>query len=168
MPKTKLQNVLFTILMVAVMVYGMVCYNVAIAQGEMTNQVFIIALGELPIMGVIAFLIEFLFVERIVKHIAFQCVDPRNTPQILLIVLISSLTVAFMCPIMSFFASILFGFKGADMLIANWLQTAARNFTMALFWQLFYAGPFVRFVFRKLVKFAEKERKNEHCEDAVC
>ena len=54
MPKTKLQNVCFSILMVAVMVYGMVCYNITIAQGEMTNQVFILALGELPIMGVIA------------------------------------------------------------------------------------------------------------------
>lgn len=49
------------------MVYGMVCYNITIAQGEMTNQVFILALGELPIMGVIAFVVEFLFVERIVK-----------------------------------------------------------------------------------------------------
>ena len=47
MPKTKLQNVCFSILMVAVMVYGMVCYNITIAQGEMTNQVFILALGEL-------------------------------------------------------------------------------------------------------------------------
>lgn len=50
MPKTKLQNVCFSILMVAVMVYGMVCYNITITQGEMTNQVFILALGELFIM----------------------------------------------------------------------------------------------------------------------
>ena len=168
MPKTKLQNVCFSILMVAVMVYGMVCYNITITQGEMTNQVFILALGELPILGVIAFVVEFLFVERIVKRIAFRCVDLRNTPQILLIVLISSLTVAFMCPIMSFFASVLFGFKGTDMLPGNWLQTAARNFPMALFWQLFYAGPFVRFVFRKIYKFTEKRKKNEDYKDAIC
>ncbi|WP_448916219.1 DUF2798 domain-containing protein [Eubacterium ramulus] len=168
MPKTKLQNVFFTILMVAVMVYGMVCYNVALAQGEMTNQVFILALGELPIMGVIAFVVELLFVERIVKRIAFQCVDPQNIPQILLIILISSLTVAFMCPIMSFFASILFGFKGTGMLLGNWLQTAARNFPMALFWQLFYAGPFVRFVFRKAGKIAEKRNDKVHNQEIIC
>ena len=168
MPKKKLQNVFFNILIVEVMVYGMVCYNVALAQGEMTNQVFILALGELPIMGVIAFVVELLFVERIVKRIAFQCVDSQNIPQILLIVLISSLTVAFMCPIMSFFASVLFGFKGTDMLLGNWLQTAARNFPMALFWQLFYAGPFVRFVFRKICKFTEKRKKKEYCSDAIC
>ena len=168
MPKTKLQSVCFSILMVAVMVYGMVCYNITIAQGEMTNQVFILALGELPVMGILAFLIEFLFVERIVKRIAFRCVDPQNTPQILLIVLISSLTVAFMCPIMSFFASVLFEFKGADMLIANWLQTAARNFPMALFWQLFYAGPFVRFVFRKACKITEKRSKKVAKQEIIC
>lgn len=161
MPKTKLQSVFFTILMVAVMVYGMVCYNIALDQGGMNNQIFLLALGELPIMGVIAFIVEFLFVEQIVKCIAFRCVDPKDTPQILLIVLISSLTVAFMCPIMSFFASVLFGFKGTDMLVSNWLQISVRNFPMALFWQLFYAGPFVRFVFRKVEKMIEKKCKNQ-------
>ena len=75
---------------------------------------------------------------------------------------------AFMCPIMSFFASVLFGFKGTDMLLGNWLQTAARNLPMALFWQLFYAGPFVRFVFRKIYKFTEKRKKNEDYKDAIC
>lgn len=45
------------------------------------------------------------------------------------------------------------------MLLGNWLQTAARNFPMALFWQLFYAGPFVRFVFCKVCKFTEKRSK---------
>lgn len=168
MPKTKLQNVCFSILMVAIMVYGMVCYNIAVALGEMTNQVFILALKELPLMGVIAFIVESLFVERIVKRIAFRCVDQQNTPQILLIVLISSLTVAFMCPIMSFFGSVLNDFKGTELLFTNWLQTAARNFPMALFWQLFYAGPFVRFVFRKICKFTEKRKKNEDYKDAIC
>ena len=43
MPKTKLQSVCFSILMVAVMVYGMVCYNIAIAQGGMNNQIFMLA-----------------------------------------------------------------------------------------------------------------------------
>ena len=86
MPKTKLQDFVYTIIMVIVMVYVMIAYNVAIGMGEMNNSVFLISLGELPIMGVIAFLLE--------------------------------LTV--------------------------------RNFPMALCWQIFYAGPFVRFIFRKI------------------
>jgi hypothetical protein len=54
------------------------------------------------------------------------------------------------------------------MLLGNWLQTAARNFPMALFWQLFYAGPFVRFVFRKVCKFTEKRSKKVHEREIIC
>lgn len=49
MPKNKFQEVIFTIIMATVMVYGMVVYNVALNMGEMTNQTFLIALHELPI-----------------------------------------------------------------------------------------------------------------------
>ena len=37
MPKTKLQEVIFTILMVFVMVYAMICYNIALNIGGMRN-----------------------------------------------------------------------------------------------------------------------------------
>ena len=43
-------------------------------------------------MGVITFVVELLFVERIVKRIVFQCVDPHNSPKILLSILISFFT----------------------------------------------------------------------------
>ena len=50
MPKTKLQNVIFTIIMAFVMVYAMVCYNIAIDKGGMSNQIFLLAFHEMPIM----------------------------------------------------------------------------------------------------------------------
>lgn len=63
-----------------------------------------------------------------------------------------------MCPMMSFVATVLF--KGVDsQIIAKWLQTSALNFPMALCWQIFFAGPFVRMIFRKI--FPEK-RKTVH------
>ena len=40
MPKTKFQEVVFTILMVFVMVYAMICYNIALNIGGMTTEVF--------------------------------------------------------------------------------------------------------------------------------
>lgn len=40
MPKTKFQEVVFTILMVFVMVYAMICYNIALNIGGMSNEVF--------------------------------------------------------------------------------------------------------------------------------
>ena len=64
MPKTKFQDFIFTIIMVVVMVYAMVCYNIAFDKGAMSGSVFLIAFHELPIMGVVGFLLEFLFVVR--------------------------------------------------------------------------------------------------------
>lgn len=43
MPKTKFQEVVFTILMVFVMVYAMICYNIALNIGGMSNEVFFIS-----------------------------------------------------------------------------------------------------------------------------
>lgn len=152
MPKTKFQDFIFTIIMVIVMVYAMVCYNISINIGGMSNKVFIMALGELPIMGAIAFLLEFLLIGHITKKIAFNMVNPKETKPILMIIIISSLTVCFMCPLMSFFATVLFNYFGIENLLANWLEITVKNFPMALCWQIFYAGPFVRFIFRKIFK----------------
>lgn len=152
MPKTKFQDFIFTIIMVIVMVYAMICYNISISTGGMSNKVFIMALGELPIMGIIAFLLEFLFVGKITKKIAFNMINPKETKPIFIIIIISSLTVCFMCPLMSFFATVLFNYSGIENIIAEWLETSVRNFPMALCWQIFYAGPFVRFIFRKIFK----------------
>ena len=43
MPKTKFQEVVFTILMVFVMVYAMICYNIALNIGGMSNEGFLSA-----------------------------------------------------------------------------------------------------------------------------
>ena len=152
MPKTKFQDVVFTIIMVIVMVYAMVCYNISIAMGGVNNLVFLEALKELPIMGVIAFLLEFILVGKIVKNITFKLINSQKTEPIYITLIISALTVAFMCPLMSFFATILFNYAGIENIIAKWLQTTALNFPMALCWQIFYAGPLVRCIFRMIFK----------------
>ena len=38
MPRNKFQNVIFTIIMAVIMVYGMIVYNVALNTGGVTNQ----------------------------------------------------------------------------------------------------------------------------------
>lgn len=43
MPKSLLQEIVFTVLMVLVMVYAMICYNIALNIGGMTNEVFLLA-----------------------------------------------------------------------------------------------------------------------------
>ena len=71
MPKTKGQEIIFGIMMVSLMVYGMVVYNITIATGGISADTFIEALKELPIMIPIAFAVEFLLMGRVAKKMAF-------------------------------------------------------------------------------------------------
>lgn len=151
MPKTKFQEVIFTILMVMVMVYAMVVYNIAFDKGGMSNQIFLLAFHEFPIMVIAGFILELFVVGRIVPGLAFRIVTPGKDRPIAVILVISALTVCFMCPIMSFIATVLFQGVNSD-LIANWLQISVRNFPMALCWQIFYAGPLVRWIFGKIFR----------------
>ena len=48
MPKNKFQDVVFTIIMATIMVYGMVVYNVALNTGTVDGTTFIAAAHELP------------------------------------------------------------------------------------------------------------------------
>lgn len=154
MPKTKFQDVVFTIMMVIVMVYGMVVYNIAMDMGGMTNQIFLMAFGELPVMGVIGFVLEMLIAGPLSKKLAFRIVTPGKDKMIEVILAISAMTVCLMCPMMSFVATVLF--KGVDsQLLAKWVQLTVTNFPMALCWQIFIAGPLVRLIFGKI--FREKE-----------
>lgn len=47
MPKNLFQEIVFTVMMVFVMVYAMICYNIALNIGGMTNEVFLLAFKEL-------------------------------------------------------------------------------------------------------------------------
>ena len=151
MPKTKFQEVIFTILMVFVMVYAMICYNIALNKGGMTNEVFLLAFHELVLMGPIAFILDFFLYGSLSKKMAFRIVTPGVDKPILLILAISSITVCLMCPTMSLAATLLFKEAGSEW-IAVWFQTTALNFPMAFFWQIFFAGPLVRFVFGRIFK----------------
>ena len=93
---------------------------------------------------------------KLAKKIAFGIVDMRRDNPFHLVLAISAVSVAFMCPCMSFAATVLIKHAPASQIIPTWLQTTAMNFPMAFFWQIFYAGPFVRFIFGKL--FPEKEK----------
>ncbi|MDO4459695.1 MAG: DUF2798 domain-containing protein [Clostridia bacterium] len=154
MPKNKFQEVIFTIIMATVMVYGMVVYNVALNMGEMTNATFLIALHELPIMVPIAFVLEFFIVGKLAGMLAFKVMKPTDRPQFITYA-ISICICCIMCPIMSFIAMILFKDTRS---LATWVQTWAFNFPMALMYQLFYCGPFVRFIFRLIFREKKAEK----------
>ena len=155
MPKTKFQEVIFTIMMVFVMVYAMICYNIALNVGGLNTSVFLSAFHEFVIMATVAFVLDFFFVGHIAKRTAFRIVNPEKENPFHLVIAISVVSVAWMCPLMSLAATILFKDAGSQF-IAVWLQTIALNFPMAFFWQMLYAGPFVRFLFRQIFREREK------------
>lgn len=151
MPRTKKQELIFSLLMVFFMVYAMICYNIALNMGGMNYAVFGAAFHELIIMYPIVFLLDFFFVGNVVKKTAFKIVDPEKENPFHLVLAISAITVMWMCPLMSLAATLLFKDAGINV-IPVWIQTIAVNFPMAFFWQMCYAGPLVRFLFRKIMR----------------
>lgn len=151
MPKTKFQNVIFTLMMAFVMVYAMICYNISLNKGGMSGEVFLLAFHELIIMWPLAFVLEMFVVERLARKLAFRIVTPGQDRPIFITLAISSMIVCLMCPTMSLAATILFKDPGAN-IIPIWLETTALNFPMAFSWQIFFAGPLVRTVFGVIFK----------------
>ena len=150
MPKNKFQDVVFTVIMALIMVYGLVVYNVALNTGNVSGETFLLALCELPIMVPIAFVLEFFIVGKAAKMLAFTVMKPTDRPQLITYV-ISICICCIMCPVMSLIAVFLFKEPGFGI----WVKTFAMNFPMAVCWQLFYCGPLVRLIFRTL--FREKK-----------
>ena len=83
---------------------------------------------------------------------------PGKDKQIFLIAAISCLSAWMMCPLMSFFATLLFKDSHNANFIAIWVQTTALNYPMAFLWQLCAAGPLVRFLFGKGLALVKKDR----------
>ncbi len=146
MQKSKLQSLIFTIVMAFFMVYGMICYNIALNIGGMTNQVFVMAFHELVIMWPVAIILELFIVEKLSLKLTLRCVD-QNASKLSFTIVMCSMIVCLMCPMMSFVATLLFKNAGKE-IIAVWLQTTVFNFPMALAWQIFFVGPLVRNMFK--------------------
>jgi len=155
MPKTATQRIVFGIIMALVMVYGMEVYNAALRNGGLTNSVFLIPAGELAVLSLLVMALETFIGGPLARRLAFRLVDPEKDRPIVITLTISVFTVCCMCPMMSLVATI--AFKGGfnSQIAATWVQTVALNFPMAFCWQVFIAGPLVRFAFGTL--FARQE-----------
>ena len=135
--------------MALAMVYSLICYNIALERGALSNEVFALACHELLIMWLLAVILEMTVVERLAHKLAFRLVTPGQDKPLTVLLTMSAMIVCLMCPLMSLAAVLLFQAPGNE-LIAVWLETTVRNFPMALGWQIFAAGPLVRLIFRTL------------------
>ena len=165
MPKSLFQEIVLTVIMVFVMVYAMICYNIALAMGGMSNSVFLLAFHELPIMAPIAFVLDFVLVGPLAKKITFRLFNPQKDNMLFIVLSISICSIWFMCPLMSLAATLLFKGGFTANTVSLWLQTTAFNYPMAFFWQLFFAGPVVRRIFGLI--FREKHAAPEKAREAA-
>ena len=157
MPKTKFEDAIYTIIMATIMVYGMIVYNVALNTGGVSGQTFLLATHEMIIMVPVAFVLEFFIVGKIAQKLAFTVMKPTDRPQFITYA-ISICICCIMCPLMSLVATILF--KDTKT-FATWVQTWALNFPMAICYQMFYCGPFVRLVFRLIFRRGKNKEENK-------
>ena len=81
MPKTKLQDAVFTALMATLMVYGMVVYNISLDLGGVSAQSFRLALHELPLMAAIAYVMEYFVVGKLAESWPSLSSAPRTGPR---------------------------------------------------------------------------------------
>lgn len=165
MPKTKVQKIVFGLLMSYTMAIGMEIYNIAYKQGvhleaggfsSMMNGVFPAALAEAGYMGILVFLFSNLWGNRFGAAFAEKYTNSEKDNPYFCQIMRQAGTVAIMCPTMSLVASILFSVimahESVIQLPAIWLGTIIKNFPMAFFWNMFAAAPFTRWIFSKIFK----------------
>lgn len=141
MPQTKKQEIVYTVMMVCVMVYGMVCYNIALDVGGMQNFIFAAALSELPIMGVIGFLLDTFLVGPTAMRIATSWFTPGKDKQVFLVAAISCLSAWMMCPLMSFFAMLFFKDSHNANFFAMWVPDHGDELSRGIFVAAVRCGP---------------------------
>ena len=150
MPETKIQSIIFTLIMVFCMVFSMTCYTVAIGMGGLHNEVFKIAIREMWVEYVVVFILIYFAITKLAQRLAFRIVTPGKDKPIMIILAIQSFTVCLIVPVITLFATFLHN-GYSEQWFSQWIQTAVLCFPMAYCLQIFLIGPFVRLVFRKLV-----------------
>lgn len=146
MPQTKFEKLFFMFLTVLISVFSFTTYNIATALGGMSNKVFLLALKEVPLEFIIAFLLEALVANRLSIKLASKLVDFQKDKEIVIIMAITAMTICIMCPLMSIAATIIYNGVNLEF-VANLFQKIRFNFPFAFFSQIFFIGPFVRFIF---------------------
>ena len=155
MPKTKLQDLVFSVMMVIAMVYCMTLYNVAIETG-FTYITFLIAIKGMWIEAMIAFFVQRYVARPLVQKIVSRLVDIGETKPLMLTTLFSLVTVFIMAPCMTFIVNILHHGITKDIILL-WLPKLVINFPFALIIQTYFVGPLVRLLFGSILNFRRRQ-----------
>lgn len=150
MPKTKFQDLVFTVLMVLIFVYVMTFYNTGLEQG-VTFSTFSYALKHMWVEVIGAFIAQRYIASPLVRRLVGRIFEPGKDKPIFIILATAGFTVSIMAPIMTLYVSVYhMGF--CEALLGNWLKKLVQNYPFALCAQVFYVGPLVRLIFRTLFR----------------
>lgn len=166
MPKTKFQSVIFTLIMVFCMVYCMTVYTVAYNAGGLSYTVFLAAIKEMWIEYVIVFILIFFVISPTALKLSGKLIDRTKNSPIISIVATQSLTVMMIVPAITLIVTFIHGGFTAAW-FTSWITTAVLCFPMAFFLQVFYVGPFVRFIFRRIFANQLKEEPRKEANQAA-
>ncbi len=151
MPKTKFQNAVFTAMMAFFMVFAMTAYSIAVQSGELTYGILLAALKEMWIEYLIVFLLVYFVTSKLAAKIAFRFLDPHTDKPMLITVSIQCCMVMLMVSTVTLIVNFIHNGFTADWL-PRWLTQWALCLPMAFFWQILYAGPVVRLIFRAIFR----------------
>lgn len=152
MPKNKRESLIFTILMCFVMVFWMSLYNISLQTQDISLKVVEKAWLGLPFAYVIAICADWFFASKLAKTVAFRFFLTPTSTDLKKAITISTCMVIPMVIIMSFYGACeacMHANSWSNIFII-WLINIPVNFIMALPFQLFVAGPLVRYIFRKV------------------
>ena len=162
--ESKSQKLLYAFITVLITVPCFVFYCSSYEAGGFTVEVIKNSAKFIPIEFVLAYLSEIFIGSPLSVKFALKTVDPKKNSEVLVETAIICATVVIMCPLMSFFATIIYNgilvvyFGGGSLtnfiinFIPYWLQKVVLNFPFALLSQLFFIQPLVRRIFKRINK----------------
>ncbi|MEE0957535.1 MAG: hypothetical protein UH734_05545 [Ruminococcus sp.] len=186
MPRNQFQRMVFAFITVVITVHAFVFYNIYVLNGDMlrsfnyTSSVLtavnkqggIMMFGTmLPIWAVVlvefgfAYTLEVLVGSPLSFKIASKMFDMKTTNPVIFEGAIITVTVAIMCPAMSFIAAVIYypfyeGFN-AIVLLCHWFKLVCFNLPFAFFSQHLFIQPLVRRIFRLLFRKDIKNREKD-------
>ena len=127
-------------------------YNTVIREQAVSWKVLYIPFYEMGGLSACVFVLQSFIGEPVAKRFLLRIVrlDAVNPQWVRLIFPVAMASC--MCPMMSLVATVIFKMpQGIDTTVFFvWVKTIGVNLPMALLWQIFIAGPLVRYVFQKI------------------
>lgn len=152
LPRSKKEGIIFGIFMVIIMSFCNIIINFGGVNAESMTAFGI----SLPIMFVVAFLVENIIVSPITNAIIGRVYKERSNTSVM-VVLNAILIVPLMSLIMTFLGELIGGTPIGEV-VSTYLTVWPRNFCIAMFCNLLVAGPLARLVLKGFQKYFDKKR----------